>query len=550
LVMASESRDRNLAFLYPPVHRSVKFKFIIALILLVSVVIGVSTLWTLNLHRGHMIHATEEKVRALTYAVDRGLDSAMRDGRSQDVQRILERVGLDQDIEKIVIFDERGKILRSSRPDLVGQVLERDRLFRYLEQPDLMVTAHYEGGRLVQAVVKKIGNRPECHGCHGSQVNTLGFLHVDMSFRQTEEQIAEMERSALWTMLFTAAVLAIGGAILMVRLVERPVATLVQAMAKVEAGHLESRVDLGTRDELGRLAESFNSMAEKLKGARAEIEAFHQQRLARAERLATLGEIAASLAHEIKNPLAGIAGAVQVMADELTGTDPRKEIFHEILTQVHRLDRTVQDLLAFARPGKTDVEPCDIHQVLDRVLILLAEHPEAKAVRVVRAYQPGLPRVEADGKQLRQVFLNLILNAVQAMPGGGSVTIVTRRIDGGQLVESSTSQLGGTWAPGRTDAMTNRQSDHSTNRLAEGGWVEVSVSDTGPGIPPHVLKDIFTPFVTTKHRGTGLGLSVSRRIVEDHGGWIAAESLPGQGATFRVFLPLNGTDHGTGERLP
>ena len=265
-------------------------------------------------------------------------------------------------------------------------------------------------------------------------------------------------------------------------------------------------------------------MVDRLKAARAEIEAFHHQRLARAERLATLGELAASLAHEVKNPLAGIAGAIQVMADELPETDPRKEIMGEILDQVHRLDKTVRDLLAFARPGKPDIGPCDIHQVLDRVLILLAENPAAKQVRVVRAYQPGVPSLDADSKQLGQVFLNLLLNAIQAMPTGGQITLKTtmREIDG-----------------------TDGNAPMARDRV-----VEVALTDTGPGIPPHLLQDIFNPFFTTKHRGTGLGLSVSRRIVEDQGGWIDAESPPGQGATFRVCLPVAALARLTGAPLP
>ncbi len=529
---------------------SLKFKFIAALVLLVGVVIALSTWWTLNVHRKHMLHATEDKVRALTEAVDRGIQVAMREGRSQDVQRILEEVGSDPDIEKILIFDPHGRIMRASHPGLVGKFLDRDRLSRYLDQPDLSVTGLQENGRLIQSVVKKIRNRPECYACHGKGEAINGILYVDMSFQQTQTQIADMERTALWTMLLTAGVLAVGGAVLMVRLVERPVARLLRAITKVEGGDLEARAALTTRDELGRLAESFNTMVERLRAARTEIGRYHQQRLARAERLATLGELAASLAHEIKNPLAGIAGATQVIADELPEADPRKEIMREMLSQVHRLDRTVRDLLAFARPGKPEVAPCDIHQVLDRVLLLLAESPEAKQVRVVRAYQPGLPRLAADGKQLGQVFLNLILNAVQAMPGGGSVTIATRLFEGGPLVESSSSQLGRTRNPGNSDESTSRPIDHSTHRAAEGGWVEVAVSDTGPGIPPHILKDVFTPFVSTKRRGTGLGLSVSRRIVEDHGGRIEAESPAGGGATFRVFLPLDATQRQAGERLP
>ncbi|MBI3086781.1 MAG: HAMP domain-containing protein [candidate division NC10 bacterium] len=533
-----------------PVLHSLKVKFVAALILLVGLVIGLSTWWTLEVHRKHMLHATEDKVRALTEAIDRGIHVAMREGRSQDVQRILEEVGRDPDIEKIIIFDTHGKILRASQVDLVGRVLDRDRLSRYLDQADLAVTGLHENGQLVQSVVKKIRNRPECFACHGTGEAVNGILHVDMSFRKTQEQIAEMEGTALWTMLLTAAVLAAGGAILMVRLVERPVGSLIRAMAKVEGGDLETRAGPGQRDELGRLADSFNTMVDRLKAARAEIEAFHHQRLARAERLATLGELAASLAHEVKNPLAGIAGAIQVMADELPEADPKREIMREILEQVHRLDKTVRDLLAFARPGKPDIGPCDIHQVLDRVLILLAENPAAKQVRVVRAYQPGVPSLDADSKQLGQVFLNLLLNAIQAMPTGGSVTIATRLVRNGdrQSVVASTGQFGGTERSDRRDQLTNRLMYQSTSP-SDGRWVEVTLTDTGPGIPPHLLQDIFNPFFTTKHRGSGLGLSVSRRIVEDHGGWIEAESSPGQGATFRVWLPVGAVTHRTGEPL-
>ena len=503
---------------------SLKVKFIIALVLLVSVIIGLSTWWTLTIHEGHMRRATEDKVRALTAAIEQGIYVAMRQGRNQDVQRILEGMRQDADIERIIISDTEGRILRSSQPELVGRTLDRLRLSRYLDQPDITVEGIREDGRMVQSVVKKIRNRVECFPCHGSRGTLNGILHVDMSFRRTEEQIAEMERSALWMILLTGVVLAAGGAILMVHLVERPVASLMRGMARVGAGDLETRADLRTRDEFGRLADSFNTMVEKLRAAREEIDVYHQHRLARAERLATLGEVAASLAHEIKNPLAGIAGAVQVMAEELPEADPRKEIMLEILTQVHRLNRTTQDLLAFARPGKPDFEPCDIHQVLDRVLILLAENPEAKQVRVVRAYQPDLPRVQADGKQLQQVFLNLILNAVQAMPGGGQITLRT--------------------------ALRNGWEMDGKDQLGHGAVVEVALNDTGPGIPFNVLKDIFTPFVTTKRRGTGLGLSVSRRIIEDHAGRITAESPPGQGATFRVFLPADISGHRGGERLP
>jgi signal transduction histidine kinase len=194
----------------------------------------------------------------------------------------------------------------------------------------------------------------------------------------------------------------------------------------------------------------------------------------------------------------------------------------EILDQVHRLDKTVRDLLAFARPPAPDLAPCDIHQVLDRVLVLLAQDPAASAVRIDRAYGVGLPPVGADGKQLGQVFLNLLLNAAQAMPSGGQITVQTAL----------------------REAAGREHPAFATN----GHVVEVRISDTGPGIPADVVSEVFTPFFTTKPRGAGLGLAICRRIVQDHGGTIEVESPPGQGATFRVVLPLRDADGRRGGR--
>ncbi|HEX7629519.1 MAG TPA: ATP-binding protein [Candidatus Methylomirabilis sp.] len=502
--------------------RSLKTKFIAAIILLVGVVIGLTAWWNLSLHTGHMLQATEDKVRALAEAIDGGIQVAMREGHTTEVQRILEGVARDPDIEQIVIFDNGGRIRQASRWDLVGRVMDRDRLSRYLAQPDFTVTGRYEDGELIQSVVKKIRNRTECRVCHGTATESLGTIQLDMSFGRTQEQIADMKRAALWTMLLTGLALAGGGGVLMIRLVDRPVARLADAMARVETGDLTAQAVCGGRDELGGLAQSFNAMVDRLRAARDEIEAYHQQRLARAERLASLGELAASVAHEIKNPLAGIAGAVRILAEDMPASDPRKEIMGEILAQIRRLDGTVRDLLTFARPAQAEIAPCFLHQVLDRVLLVLAEDPSAANVRVVREYHSDLPPVSADGKLLEQVFFNLLLKAVQAMGGQGTITLRTA------LGEPGTTRIDG--AP-------------------LGPHVEIRVMDTGPGIPAHLLREIFTPFFTTKPRGIGLGLAITRRIVEEHGGRISGGNLPGQGAMFRICLPLEGSDDGTGERI-
>ncbi|MEI8188439.1 MAG: hypothetical protein WCI75_01825, partial [candidate division NC10 bacterium] len=221
--------------------RSLKTKFIAALILLVGAVISLSAWWNLSQHTGHMLQATEDKVRALAEAIDGGIQVAMREGHTTEVQRILEGMARDPDIERIVIFDHDGRIRQASKRDLVGRVMDRDRLSRYLAQSDFTVTGRYEDGELIQSVVKKIRNRTECRACHGTATEFLGTLQLDMSFGRTQEQIAGMKRAALWTMLLAGLALAGGGGVLMIRLVDRRVAHLTQTMAKVEAGDLDAR---------------------------------------------------------------------------------------------------------------------------------------------------------------------------------------------------------------------------------------------------------------------------------------------------------------------
>jgi len=484
----------------PVVLSSLKVRFIVAMILLATVVIGLSGWWSVTTHRGHMLQATQDKVRAMAEAVDSGIREAMRAGRSREVQDILVHMAQDPDIEQIAILDSRGRVLRASRPELVGQVLDRDHLSQLLVQPDLTVTQHYEGGEPIQSVVKRIQNRPECLACHSQEGQTIGILHLDMSARRTQEQIVEMERSAVWTVLLTAVVLATGGALLMIRLVERPVAALMRKMAQVEGGNLATRADEGRGDELGRLAASFNAMVDRLQAAREEIETYHRHRLERAERLATLGELAASMAHEIKNPLAGIRGACEIMSDLLPSDDPRRELSTEVHRQIDRLDRTLRDLLLFSRPPATRLEPSDLHGAIEHVLAVLLRDAQTRGVAVVRRYSGTMPEVPLDAQQMEQVLFNVLLNAFQAIGFAGTVTITTE---------------------------------------ADEREVRVRIRDTGPGISKENADRIFKPFFTTRSKGTGLGLAIVRNIMNAHGGRIVAGTAPEGGAEVVLALPRN-----------
>lgn len=218
----------------------------------------------------------------------------------------------------------------------------------------------------------------------------------------------------------------------------------------------------------------------------------------RSEQLAAVGELAASIAHEVRNPLAGMKGALQVLRKELAVKPSNLEIVDELLAQIVRLEHLVRDLLTYARPRALERQLFDLHELLDRLLRLYKDECEARGVTVERIYGPGTSRLTADPRQIEQVLLNLLHNALQAMTDGGTLTVITRAADGSTVI---------------------------------------TLKDSGKGIPAADLPKILQPFFTTKHRGSGLGLPIVKKIAEAHGGTIQVASELGAGTTATVKIP-------------
>jgi signal transduction histidine kinase len=216
------------------------------------------------------------------------------------------------------------------------------------------------------------------------------------------------------------------------------------------------------------------------------------------EHLAAVGQLAASIAHEVRNPLAGMKGALEVLRKELAVKPSNLEIVDELLAQIGRLEHLVRDLLDYARPQALSPQPFDLHEMLDRLIRMVKEQSDARGITVERVDGPGTSRLIADPKQIEQVVLNLIHNAIQAMDGGGTLRVATR---------------------------------------VRGGAMVIIFKDTGKGIPPTELRRIFQPFYTTKHRGSGLGLPIVMKIAEAHAGSIQINSEPGKGTTATLRLP-------------
>ncbi|HEY0705718.1 MAG TPA: ATP-binding protein, partial [Polyangia bacterium] len=296
---------------------------------------------------------------------------------------------------------------------------------------------------------------------------------------------------------------------LMIRVLEMLNASVVLAII----GEEQLLGMLALRDE--RLREAYSSdEIELFRGVAASISVTLQnsqvyERMKERERLAALGQMAAGLAHEIRNPLGSIKGAAQVLLPivEETKDASVREFLAIIVEEVDRLNKIVSQFLDYARPYRGDPRPLDLNDVVRKTLQLFEKEVDAQKVEISTALFEGLPQVRADAEQLRQVFLNLALNAIQAMQ------------EGGKLQVSSSLR-------------------RSTRRGATAAFLEVRFRDTGSGIPPQDLKNLFIPFFTTKEKGTGLGLPISQRIIENHGGTIEVRSKPGAGSTFTVLLPI------------
>jgi len=322
----------------------------------------------------------------------------------------------------------------------------------------------------------------------------LMFLLATVSWRDPERHTV--------LLVAGAGAVVICGALLVVLtyLIQRPMVELQQKIGQLGAGDLNVAVSFAKRnDEIGDLGRNFNQMVQQLRESRIEIERLHRTQMSRAEHLATLGELATGLAHEIRNPLAGIAGVIEIIGRDLPITSPARAVVKDVRQEIARINHIVTDLLQTARPHPPRVRKSDLNTTVEHAVMLGRQQALAKSIEVTLKKDPLLPEVEHDSDQIHQVLLNLLLNALQAINLNGKVTVTIK---------------------------------------AQGSTAVVEVADNGRGIPPEDLPNIFRPFYTTKGEGTGLGLSLARRIVEDHQGRIDVTSAVGKGTTFAVLLPL------------
>ncbi len=478
------------------------------LLLLLPVVVGIMTFSAvlgLQTRQASLIEDTRLETQAYARALAVALNHALRDAKSENIQAIINQVSEVPTIYGILVYDRRGQLLFTSAA---------------LQEPTGAPTAELRrvlgGGGEYTTFVRTLQQEPVfsvLHAIRGPRDTVTGALEVAQSLSSIQQEAARTRRRYAMTTLALVTAITLVTLWIVRRTIARPLGRLVDASQALGAGDLGHRIDASaTKGELTQVARAFNSMAEGLEQTRAAItrEAEErvelERRLRESEKMAAIGSLATSLAHEIAAPLNVISGRAEMMLKRESDQEGRERQLRIIVQQIHRITAIVRNLLDFARRRDPRPVPIDLDSVLTGVNELLEE--ELARARVTLDYNVAASlAVHGDPDLLHQVFVNLYLNAIQAM----------ELIDSERRLSVSATCVAG---------------------AADRPVAVIEVRDTGPGIHADVLDRVFDPFVTTKPRGTGLGLVVARSIIQEHGGELTARNAdPKPGAVFQIRLP-------------
>ncbi len=475
-------------------RRSLTAKILIAVGVTVAVVIAIYTYFVIRVQSAWWQERTLAQNALTASLVHEYLAGVMLSDRHTEVMGFLNQLRSSQEIYRGRIIDPDGRIIFSTDTQEVKQAVlpTPSELFA---GDEILHGTRTENGRRLAVVMKPIHSNASCQRCHQPGQPYIGAIVLEKSMTPAEASVAS-NRNLL--IAYGVVILVLVGVVLwllIVRLVTQPVSSVLQQMRRVQAGDLGARAPAESVDEVGQLAQGFNTMVSSLERATRELRESHEKQIQQAGKLASIGELASGIAHEIRNPLAGIGAAVEVLSED-NGNGQHGEIVGEIRKQIARLNTTLRELLDFSRQREPEIAPCAVCEIVKPMIGLIRPDAQKQHIQIVEQCPSDLPPICADAQQVQQAVLNILLNAVQAMPDGGTLTISAEAVS----------------APITA--------------------VRIRITDTGVGIPRDHLPKIFSPFFTTKHRGTGLGLAITRAIVEKHHGIIAVESEAGRGTTF------------------
>jgi signal transduction histidine kinase len=496
------------AFPVMKINLSLNQKLISVTIIAFIIIIGLITVNDYQLSKRNIIRSQREKILNSSDNLKYNLMALMLEKEFDRVQNFVDEMSANPQIEELNIFNPvSGVIIVSRQRTKIGRQVAVESRQRFLTQsrPDPFTVRR--GDTLSVERILPIENAPACRRCHNRDVPILGVLEIRFS---TEEPLRNIRHLFINHIIFSLLGILLFSLVfwlIVIKLIDEPLDAVMEAIKNIEDGNYDKQVAIKRRDIIGRLSEKFNTMVGRINEARKEVERYHREQMKRASQMALTGEIASGIAHEIKNPLACISSALQVVERELDEKSENRPIIAEVLNQVKKLDNTVKKILEFAKPAKPMKRNGNVNNVLKDTLFFINQLANVKNIQVRTSFDPELKNISGDGKLLRQLFLNISLNGMEAMENGGVLDISTK--------------------------MILREGENGGKEYAE-----VRITDSGGGIPPENLETIFAPFFTTKEKGTGLGLSISMQIIEEHDALLEVDSEPGRGTTFSILFPL------------
>jgi len=527
------------------VPKTLKFKVGLYVGLALTIVLALFMFLVIRHEREELLDEAVGRVTQLSEVITRSTRFAMLQNQPYYVHRIIEDVGSHKSIDKVRIFSKEGTIIDSTYPAEIGQKVDRKAegcVRCHLGQQPLeqlprdersRIFTGADGGRLL-GTMEVIRNEPSCSnaGCHvhSSSQSVLGVLDIVYKLDDIDSTMRESAYTIAGMSLGFIILAALAVSIFVHRLVYVPLTDLELGAKRVAGGNLADPLPVRGEDEFGQLASSFNAMMVALRNSQAELrewgytlekkveERTQQLKIAEAEsvqteKLASVGLLAAGIAHELNNPLTGVLTFSSLIRQNMPEGSPDAEDMDLVIRETKRCADIIRRLLDFAREKAPEKKYTDLNQVIEETARLVQRPANLSDIVITLELDRDLPPVWVDGHLIKQVIMNMLVNAQHAIEDGGNITLKTRRFPMPLSPE-----------PGAPPVP----------------MVEISIVDTGCGIPEQNLKRIFDPFFTSKEvgKGTGLGLSVSHGIVKAHGGTIKVESTVGSGSTFRVYLPL------------
>ncbi len=534
---------------------SISAKLIGSLLAVLVVIFALFGYLNIRLHRQDLETATLASAERVSDVISRSTAYYMlhndREGLYHSIQSIADEAGM----VKVRIFDQEGRIGYSTDQAEVSHVVDKNGEACYgchtqsqpltrLNRPDRFRIYRSGDGQRILGIVTPIENQPSCSNAdchaHSASQQVLGVLDTDLSLAKADAQLAVSSTRMFSYTVAAMLIVAVLSWLFVWRVVDIPINALKNGTEHLAHGELGYQIEVRSHDEVGDLARSFNGMSLQLRAANEEIVNWTKtledrveektteltrahEHVLHVERMASIGKMAAVVAHEVNNPLSGILTYAKLLRKwvgtgqtERDKRDEAMQCLELIATESRRCGDLIHNLLSLSRTAPINIQSTDFNAVIDRCLLLVRHQLDLAGIELQVNLATDLPFVPCDPAQLEQVFIALIMNAIDAMPQGGTLWL--------------------------EDRLTNDL--RNNDGLNDEPQIEIKVRDNGTGIPPDVLPHIFEPFMTTKEHGhgTGLGLAIARGIMERHNGRIEVESELGRGTTFTLTLPVQPPD--------